>query len=134
MSRSIVWIAATLTAALLLTAGTSVARQPGEGGQADLTGKYALAGDGYLVVSVDDLGRVEGFFERNGSFGRLSGQAESNGVTAIWVQKNGSRACESTIDGSSHWGRVTLSRTEAGGLDLAWGTCREKPLNLETAR
>ena len=134
MPRSIIRVAAVLTAALLLTAGASIARQPGDGGTANVTGKYVLSGDGYLVVSVDDLGRVEGFFERNGAFGRLSGQAESDGVTAIWVQKTGQTACETTVDDSSHWGRVTLTRTEAGELDVAWGECREQLLELETAR
>ena len=92
-----------------------------------------------LKAFADSLGgentpESEGFFERAGVFGRLSGQAESNGVTAIWIQKDGSKACASTIDGSSHWGRVILSRTESGELDVAWGECREQPLELETAR
>ena len=133
MLRSILRTAV-FAAALSLLVTASFARQPQDLDPADLAGKYELSGGGYLVVSVDDLGRVEGFYERNGQFGRLSGELEWGLVFASWVQKGGSQACETSSSGSSHWGRVKLAPAEDGGLDLAWGECGGGPLQLETAR
>lgn len=134
MSRSISWTAFLLMAAFSLLASPAYGRQPGETGFADLAGKYTLSEGGYVVISVDDRGRVNGFYERKGEFGRLSGTAESGVFAAKWVQRNGSAACEATVDGSSHWGRVTIAPRETGELDLAWGECRSATTQFETAR
>ena len=134
MSRSNFRFAALFAAAFSLLAVASFARQPLDSQSANPTGKYTLSGGGHLVVSVDDLGRAEGFFERNGQFGRLSGRLESGVVSATWVQNDGPQACETTVEGSAHWGQVTLTRSEAGDLDLAWGACQGAPTKLETAR
>jgi len=134
MSRSILRNAGALSAILFLLSAASFARQPMEPGSTDPTGKYILSGGGYLVISVDDLGRVQGFFERNGEFGRLSGQLDSEMVSATWVQESGARACTERVEGSAYWGRVTLAPTDSSDLSLAWGECGEAPTELQTAR
>jgi len=134
MSRSISKTAGKFAAALSLLAIASFARQPLDSGSSNPTGKYILSGGGYLVVSVDDLGRAEGYFERNGQFGRLSGRQEAGVISATWLQKDGVQACETTHGDSAYWGRVTLTRSSTGDLDLAWGDCQGAPTQLETAR
>jgi hypothetical protein len=134
MSRSTLRTAALTAAALFLFSAASFGRQPFGSESPDPTGKYQLSGGGYLVVSVDDTGRAEGFFERNGEFGRLSGRLESGVVSAAWVQQNGPIACTTAVDGSLHWGRVRLTRTETGDLEAAWSACQGAPAQLETAR
>lgn len=134
MSRSVFRYALVLTAGVSLLAAASFARQPLDSDSANPTGKYTLSGGGYLVVSVDDLGRAEGYFERNGEFGRLSGRLDAGVVSATWVGKSGMQACESTHLESPYWGQVTLARSAAGGLDLAWGECQGAPTRVETGR
>lgn len=134
MSWSIFRSAALLTAAFALLASSGFGRQPVPSESSDPTGKYALRDGGYVVVSMDDMGGLDGFYERNGEFGRLSGRLEAGVVSATWVQEKGSRACEASVDGSKHWGSVTLSPTQTGELDLAWGACEGATTQLETAR
>ena len=134
MLGSIARFAALSTATVFVLAAASFGRQPATPDAADPTGKYTLRDGGYLVVSVDDLGRVEGFYERNGEFGRLGGRLESGVVSASWVQKSGPQTCNSAMDGQLHWGGLTMTRTQAGELDLAWGACGAPPSTLETAR
>ncbi len=133
MSRSPIARILLWTALVGALAVASFARQPDRDAP-DLTGKYLLEGGGYLVVSVDDLGRVEGFFERDGEFGRMSGWIEGGVAKATWVQQNGPHACAGEVAGSRYWGRVTVTRTADDGLGLAWGTCVDLPARFETAR
>jgi hypothetical protein len=127
MSRFALRFAGLGTAALLALSAAAFGRQPEASGTADLTGKYQLTGDDYLVVSVDDAGQVEGFFERNGEFGRITGRANAGTISATWVQENGSKACESRVDGSAFWGRMTLTRGEEGQVQATWGVCSAQP-------
>jgi hypothetical protein len=131
MSRFSFRFAGLLAAALLGLSAASFARQPEVAKTADLTGKYQLTGGGYLVVSVDDAGRVEGFFERNGQFGRISGRADAGVISAKWVQENGANPCESKVDNSVYWGRLTLTRAEDGQVQTAWGVCQAQPTPAE---
>jgi hypothetical protein len=123
-----------LTAALTAFVAGSSARQPAAPESADLTGKYELTGGGYLVMSVNDAGRVEGFFERGGEFGRISGQAESGAVSATWIQESGSTACKTAVDGSNFWGKLTLTRDADGAVQTAWGSCEARPVAAEPAK
>ena len=134
MSRFTLRLAGFVTAALSLFAVAAFARQPAAPESTDLTGKYELAGGGYLIVSVDDAGRVEGFFERQGEFGRISGKADAGAVSATWIQEKGSKACETAVDGSSYWGRVTLTRNQDGQIQTAWGECQTQPTAVEPTR
>ncbi|MEZ5364898.1 MAG: hypothetical protein R2748_21850 [Bryobacterales bacterium] len=122
MSRSSFFRAASLSAILLASAALAVGRQPAHE-TADLTGKFALPGGGYLVISTDDVGRVEGFYERNGRFGRVSGVAEADAASATWTQEQGSTACQASVDGSRYWGKLTMTRQADGAVSIAWGEC-----------
>jgi hypothetical protein len=115
---------ATLPAvALALFAAALFGRQPVAPETGDLTGKYDLPSGGYLVVSIDDADRLEGFFERNGEFGRLSGKVDGGVASATWVQDNGLTACSTAVEGSKYWGKMTLVRDAAGAAQIAWREC-----------
>ncbi|MCB1022009.1 MAG: hypothetical protein KDC27_18905 [Acidobacteria bacterium] len=126
MSRSSFFHAASLSAILLASAALAFGRQPAHD-SADLTGKYALPGGGYLVVSTDDVGRVEGFYERDGRFGRVSGVVEADTLSATWTQENGATACQTPVDGARYWGKMTLTRDADGVVSIAWGACDAPP-------
>ncbi len=124
MSRFVFRSAGLLTAALFLFTAAASARQPVNSESPDLTGKYELAGGGYLVVSVDDAGLAVGFFERNGEFGRLSGRVDAGALSGVWVQEKGSAACETRVEGSQYWGRISLSRNADGNVEPTWSECQ----------
>ena len=127
MSRFRVRVAALVSAALFLVALTASARQPVTPEEADLVGKFQLSDGGYLIVSTDDYGRVNGFFERDGQFGRVSGRTAAGAISATWVQKEGSEACETAVEGSPFWGNLKLSRDADGAVQIAWGACEALP-------
>ena len=126
MSRFRFSLAASILAASLLAA-TASGRQPDASEAADLTGKYTLTDGGYLVVSTDDFGRAQGFFERNGQFGRVTGRVVNGAISATWLQANGSEACETSVDGSPFWGKLTLIRADDGEVQISWGACEALP-------
>jgi hypothetical protein len=76
-----------------------------------------------LVVSVDDAGRIEGFFERDGEFGRVSGKVDGAVASATWVQEQGANACSTSVDGSRFWGKMTLARDADGAVQTSWSEC-----------
>lgn len=126
MSRFRFSRAALLSAALFASAVLAFGRQPAQE-SADLSGKYELTGGGYLVVSVDDFGRLEGFYERQGHFGRVSGVVEAGAASATWIQEAGATACKAPVDGSKFWGKLAMTRLADGAVDIAWGECEAKP-------
>ena len=127
MSRFRFWFAAPVVAALFSITVAASARQPEAAESVDLTGKFELSNGGYLVLSTDDLGRVEGFFERDGHFGRVTGRVAGNAVSAVWVQNEGPKACETAVDGSPYWGKLALNHDADGAVEIAWGACEASP-------
>ena len=71
------------------------------GGEVD--GKYLTDRGGYLRISVDDLGRVQGYYEHEGVFGEVSGHFDGKTVRGYWLQDEGSAACSSDRAGFANW-------------------------------
>ncbi|MBI1356157.1 MAG: hypothetical protein GC160_17590 [Acidobacteria bacterium] len=125
-------------AAVLLLAPLGVAKKaigPGLDAGASLSGKYHLAGGGYLVFAVDDTGRAEGYYFRNQRFGQIFGQVEDGRLAGYWVEsQNDQVKCESKNRGSNAWGRVEMDFLNPGEFAGAIGACGLEPNDLISGR
>jgi len=93
----------------------------------NVDGKYLTDQGGYVRISVDDLGRVQGYYERDGAFGEISGHFDGKTIRGYWLQDDGATACTSDRAGFGSWGRVTLDFTSASEFSGKFGTCGSVP-------
>ncbi len=124
---------ATALAVLLLLAPVSFAKKSmGDisSKPTALSAKYRLADGGYLVFAVDDKGRAEGYYFRNGRFGQLFGTVSDGALDGYWAEADGVTSCETAKRGTSSWGRVELSFDEPGEFRGVIGACEQEPTEL----
>ena len=93
----------------------------------DPSGKYRTA-DGYVVFAVDDAGRVQGFFEKAGMFGQLSGTLVNGAIEGRWHAESGIQTCESAYQGAKSWGAFQFRVDDQGTLQGSMGQCEQKPV------
>jgi|GEM_PF-2506165 len=124
---------ATALVALLLLAPVSFAKKSiGDIGSepTSLSAKYRLADGGYLVFAVDDSGRAEGYYYRNGRFGQLFGTVTGGVLDGYWAEADGETKCETVKRGMASWGRVEMSFEEPGEFRGVIGVCEQEPAEL----
>ena len=85
-------------------------------------GKY-LTADGYVLLSIDEAGKVAGYFERGGSFGELSGRFDGRTFRGNWTQTEGKTVCERELRGYESWGRVELTFDTPEAFQGKLGPC-----------
>ncbi len=93
----------------------------------EVDGKYLTDPGGYLRISVDDIGRVQGYYEREGVFGEISGHFDGKTIRGYWLQDDSAAACPSDRAGFTNWGRVTLNFTSASEFTGKFGSCASAP-------
>ncbi len=89
-------------------------------------GKYVTA-DGYVLLSVDETGKVAGYFERDGAFGEIRGRFDGRTVRGHWMQSESPTVCERELHGYESWGRVELVFDNPEGFSGKLGACDAAP-------
>ncbi len=126
-------VLAALTAFLLVMAPASFAKKSIGDISSEptaLSAKYRLADGGYLVFAVDDNGRAEGYYLRDGRFGQVFGTVEDSVLNGYWAEADGVVQCETTKRGTSAWGRVELRFDDLGEFRGLTGACEQEPNRL----
>ena len=98
----------------------------------EVGGKYLTDGGGYLRISVDDLGRVQGYYERDDAFGEFSGHFDGKTIRGYWLQDEGSDPCVADRAGFANWGRVALTFANASEFSGKFGACAATPIANNT--
>ena len=98
------------------------------------TGKYWSGEGDYVILAVDDTGKVSGFFQRDGRFGQFDGRLVGTRVEGYWFRDSDRPACASARFGSRDWGRVTFSLGSPDRLQGLSGSCDEAPHQPWSAR
>ena len=89
-------------------------------------GKYVTP-DGYVLLSIDETGKVAGYFERDGAFGEISGRFDGRTVRGRWMQAESEVACERDYRGYESWGRMELVFDNPDGFTGKLGACEAAP-------
>jgi hypothetical protein len=127
----------TALAAVLLLAPAGVAKDsinPSVDVPASLSAKYRLADGGYLVFAVDDKGRAEGYYFRDGRFGQMFGTLTDGVLRGWWAEAGNPTGCAEPKRGLNAWGQVELSFDAPGEFRGLVGTCDEAPDRLLSGR
>ena len=96
-------------------------------------GKY-ITPDGYVLLSIDETGKVAGYFERDGSFGEISGRFDGRTFRGHWMQAESKIVCDRELHGYESWGRMELTFDTPQGFSGKLGACEATPANKWSGR
>ena len=92
----------------------------------EVGGKY-LTDSGYLRFTVDDIGRVQGYYENGSQFGEISGHFDGRTIRGYWLEDGDLAPCEADRAGFASWGRLTLNFENASRFEGSLGSCSDAP-------
>jgi hypothetical protein len=129
------WVS--VLAVLLLSVSVTSAKDassPSLDAPMSLSAKYRLADGGYLVFAVDDKGRAEGYYFRDGRFGQMFGTVADGVLRGWWAEADNAAACAEPKRGLNAWGQVELVFDAAGEFRGLIGACDKAPDKLLSGR
>lgn len=81
---------------------------------------------GEVEVIAEDFG-YSGDYDDGGRF-ILEWSEEPLELEGIWVEDNSDQRCDEEVDGSFHWGLLSVVETHtAPGFQVMWGYCYDAP-------